>query len=366
MKITVKQNELSKALSIVQKVVSSRTTMPILSGILIEAENNKLNLTATDLELGIKTIIDCEIEEEGSIVVNARLLSDFVRKLPSKADISINTDKYNKMELKCIKSDFVILCNSADEYPDNTFYNEGENIKISGNSLKKFIKYTSFAAAQDNIKPIFTGCLIEIENNVCSFVAIDGYRLSIKKESINYDGKLEVIVPSKSLQEVYRILEEEDQDIEMVISNTHISFIFDETTIISNLLEGDFIKYRDIIKEGYVTKVNINTLSLKDSIERVSLLAKEDKNNLIIMTIENNNIMIESTSEYGNAEENIEVEITGENIKIGFNSKYILDLLRIVEEKELTMFFQGNLNPCIIKIREKEDFTYLVLPVRIS
>jgi len=366
MKFRVKQNELSKAMNNVQKIVTSRTTMPILTGILIESENNQLHLTATDLEIGIKTTIDCETEEPGAIVVNAKLLGDFVRKLPSKSEILISTDHHNKMELKCMKSDFVILCNSAEEYPDNTFYNEGESIKINSYNLKKLIRYTSFAAAQDNIKPIFTGCLFEIENNLCSLIAIDGYRLAIKKERIEYNTNLNAIVPSKSLQEVYRILEEEHQDIEIVISKTHISFIFDKTIIISNLLEGEFIKYRDIIKEGFITKVKINTFLLRESIERVSLLSKEDKNNLIIMSVEDNNIKIESTSEYGNAEENIEVEVSGENLKIGFNSKYILDLLRIVEEEELVLNFQGSLNPCIIKLEDKEDYIYLVLPVRIS
>lgn len=366
MKCNVMQNDLSKAIGIVQKAVSLRTTMPILTGILFEVEKDCLSITATDLDLGIKTSIECQVIEEGSIVVNSRLISDFVRKLPSKATIELSTDKFNKMEIKCMKSEFVILCNSADEYPDSTFYNEGESIKINALSLKKLIKYTTFAAAQDNMKPVLTGCLMEINNNMCTFAAIDGYRLSVRKEFIYYQGNLNVIIPSKSLHEVFRIIENEEKDIEIVISNSHISFIIDETIIISNLLEGEFIKYKDIIKEGYKSKIKIKTSFFRESIERVSLLAREDKNNLIILSVDNNNLKIESTSEYGNAEENIEVEKEGENIKIGFNSKYILDLLRIVEDEELLINFQGSLNPCIIKIPEKEDFIYLVLPVRIS
>jgi DNA polymerase-3 subunit beta len=366
MKCVINQNDLSKAIGIVQKVVSIRTTMPILTGILIEAENNTLSLTATDLDLGIKTSIECEVLEEGSIVVNARLISDFIRKLPSKSRVEITTDNFNKMRIKCLKSDFSILCNSADEYPDNTFYNEGESITIDSSALKKLIKNTTFAAAQDNIKPIFTGCLMEVANNECTFVAIDGYRLAVKKEAINYQGNLNIIIPSKSLHEVFRIIEDEDQLIEMVVSNSHISFAFNHTIVISNLLEGEFIKYKEIIKEGYKTKIDINTSMFKDSVERVSLLAREDKNNLVIFTVSDNNLRIESTSEYGNAEENIEVEMEGEDIKIGFNSKYIMDLLRIAENDQLTLVFQGSLNPCIITVTGNDDFIYLVLPVRIS
>jgi DNA polymerase-3 subunit beta len=366
MKCNLNQSDLSKAIGIVQKAVSVRTTTPILTGILFEVENNKLSLTATDLDLGIKTTIDCQAIEEGAIVVNARLISDFVRKLPSKSNIEITTDEHNKMDIKCMKSEFVILCNSAEEYPANTFNNEGTTINMKSQVLKKLIKYTTFAAAQDNMKPVLTGCLMELEKNICTFAAIDGYRLSVKKEDVNFEGECSIIIPSKSLLEVSRIIEDEDQDVEMLISETHVSFVFDNTVIISNLLEGEFIKYKDIIKEGYQTKIDIKTIDLRNSIERVSLLAREDKNNLIIVTIEDNNLMIESTSEYGNAEENIEVKIEGDDIKIGFNSKYILDLLRVVEDEELSVVFQGSLNPCIFKIPDNDEFIYLVLPVRIS
>jgi len=366
MKLSISQNILAKGISIVSKAVSTRTTMPILSGLLIEARDNKIYLTATDLNLGIKTSLDCNIEKEGSIVVNSRLLSDFIRKLPSNSTINIKTDENNKMDIKCEKSDFVILCNSADEYPDNTFVQEGEPISIDSNKLKKLIKYTSFAAAQDNMKPVLTGCLMELEDNKCIFAAIDGYRLAVKEEEIKYQGENKAIIPSKSLLEVYRIIEDLDEEIEIVLSESHISFFVEDTVIISNLLEGEFIKYKDIIKEGYVSKIKINTGKFKNSIERVSLLAKEDKNNLIIFKINNDNLTIESTSEYGNAEEVIDINLEGEELKIGFNSKYILDLLKIVESEEIYLEFQGNLNPCIVRLVGKNHFMYLVLPVRIG
>jgi len=341
MKLSINQKDLSKGISIVSKAVSTRTTMPILSGLLLEARDNKLYLTATDLDLGIKTSLDCKIEEEGSIVVNSRLLSDFIRKLPSNSNVNISTDENNKMDIRCEKSDFVILCNSADEYPNNTFVKEGESISIDSKKLKKLIKYTSFAAAQDNMKPVLTGCLMELEDNKCVFAAIDGYRLAVKEEEINYQGENKAIIPSKS-------------------------FLVEDTVIMSNLLEGEFIKYKDIIKEGYVSKIKIDTGKFRNSIERVSLLAKEDKNNLIIFKLNSNNLTIESTSEYGNAEEIIDIDLEGEELKIGFNSKYILDLLKVVENEELYLEFQGNLNPCIVRLVGANHFMYLVLPVRIG
>ena len=366
MKIKINQNELYKAINIVQKAVSSRTTLPILSGILIEASNNKLILTATDLDLGIKTYSDCEVIEEGSIVVHARLLGDFVRKLPSNSNVNIEITNNNSIEIKCLNSEFNILGNSSSEYPDNTFDNEGKSFDIKSESLKNLIKYTHFAAAQDNIKPIFTGCLIEIKNNICSFVALDGFRMAIKKEAIDYNGELSVVVPSKTLLEILRILEENKGNTTITLSDSHISFKIENTTIISNLLEGKFIDYEGILKDNYATVAKVDNFTFKNSIERASLLAREDKNNLIILDINNENMQINSASEYGNAEENIPVEKQGEDIKIGFNSKYVLDVLKVIDNQYITMNLIGKNNPCFIKENDNENYIYMILPVRIS
>jgi len=366
MKIKINQNELYKAINIVQKAVSSRTTLPILSGILIEASNNKLILTATDLDLGIKTYSDCEVIEEGSIVVHARLLGDFVRKLPNNTNVNIEITNNNSIEIKCLNSEFNILGNSSSEYPDNTFDNEGRSFDIKSESLKNLIKYTYFAAAQDNIKPIFTGCLIEIKNNICSFVALDGFRMAIKKEKIDYSGEISVVVPSKTLLEILRILEENKGNTTITLSDSHISFKIENTTIISNLLEGKFIDYEGILKDNYATVAKVDTFTFKNSIERASLLAREDKNNLIILDINNEKMQINSASEYGNAEENIPVEKQGEDIKIGFNSKYVLDVLKVIDNQFITMNLIGKNNPCFIKEQDNENYIYMILPVRIS
>ena len=366
MKIRINQNELNKSINIVQKAVSSRTPLPILSGILIEAKNNMLIMTATDLDLGIKTYSPCEIEEEGSLVVQARLIGDFVRKLPSNCYVNIETMENNNIEIKCLNSEINILGNSAAEYPDNTFDNEGNSFSIKSDSLKNLIKYTYFAAAQENIKPIFTGCLIEIKNNLCTFVALDGYRMAVKKEKIEFNGEISVVVPSKTLLEILRIIEENKGNTEIVVSESHISFKVDNTIIISNLLDGKFIDYEGIIKDNYVTVVTASTTEIRESVERASLLAKDDKNNLIILDIKENNMQINSASEYGNVEENVTVDKKGEDIKIGFNSKYLLDFLKVIEEENITFNLIGKNNPCFINEDSKQDYIYMVLPVRIS
>ncbi len=366
MKLKINQNELNKSINIVQKAVSARTPLPILSGILIEAKDNMLILTATDLDLGIKTYSPCEVEEEGAIVVQSKLIGDFVRKLPSNSYVNIETMENNNIEIKCLNSEINMLGNSASEYPENTFDNDGDSLFIKGEALKNLIKYTYFAAAQENIKPIFTGCLMEIKNNLCTFVALDGYRMAVKKIPVEYGGSISVVVPSKALLEILRIIEENKEDIEITVSESHISFKIENTTIISNLLEGKFMDYEGIIKDNFVTVVKAEASDIRDSVERASLLAKDDKNNLIILDIRDKSMQINSASEYGNVEENLSVEKAGEDLKIGFNSKYLLDFLKVIDSEKISINLIGKNNPCFITEEENKDYIYMVLPVRIS
>ncbi|HBD64595.1 MAG TPA: DNA polymerase III subunit beta [Clostridiales bacterium] len=366
MKLKINQNELNKSINIVQKAVSARTPLPILSGILIEAKDNMLILTATDLDLGIKTYSPCDVEEEGAIVVQSKLIGDFVRKLPSNSYVNIETMENNNIEIKCLNSEINMLGNSASEYPENTFDNDGDSLFIKGEALKNLIKYTYFAAAQENIKPIFTGCLMEIKNNLCTFVALDGYRMAVKKIPVEYGGSISVVVPSKALLEILRIIEENKEDIEITVSDSHISFKIENTTIISNLLEGKFMDYEGIIKDNFVTVVKAEASDIRDSVERASLLAKDDKNNLIILDIKDKSMQINSASEYGNVEENLSVEKTGEDLKIGFNSKYLLDFLKVIDSEKISINLIGKNNPCFITEEENKDYIYMVLPVRIS
>lgn len=366
MKIKINQNELNKGINIVQKAVSLRTPLPILSGILLEAKDDMLVLTATDLDLGIKTSYPCEIEEEGSIVVQSKLIGDFIRKLPSNANVFINTLDNNSIEIKCLNSEINILGNSADEYPDNTFENDGSIFKMKSESLKDLIRYTYFAAAQENLKPIFTGCLIEIKNNICIFVALDGYRMAVKKEPIEFGGEVSVVVPSKTLIEILKIIEEDKEEVEITVSESHISFKLENTIIISNLLDGKFMDYEGIIKENFVSVVKADSSYIRDSVERASLLARDDKNNLIVLDIKDESMQINSSSEYGNVEEKVPVEKEGEDLKIGFNSKYLLDFLRVEGNEKIEFKFVGKNNPCFISEEGKQDYIYMVLPVRIS
>lgn len=366
MKILINQKDLIKSINIVQKAVTNRSSLPILSGILMQAYNNKLLLTATDLELGIKTHIDCDVIEEGEIVINSKLIGDIIRKFPNNANINIKTTDKNTLEIKCLNSDINILTNSAKEFPTNTFANDGIKFTIKSDTLKRLTKYTSFAVSQDNTKPIFTGCLLEIKNNECTFVGLDIFRMSVKTEILNNNDNISVVIPSKVLNEISRIIEDDTCNIDIIISESHISFIMENTTIISNLLDGKFLDYKSLLKNEFISSFKINVSDLKNSIERVSLLSREDKNNLMIIDIIDDDLKINSTSEFGNAEEHISItDKKGDDLKIGFNSKYIMDVLKVVETEEIYMKFMGNINPCFIYEEDNDNFKYMVLPVRI-
>lgn len=364
MKIKINQKDLSKHISIAQKGISGRTTLQILDGILLETINGKLKLTGTDLEISIETYIDCEIEEEGSIVINSRLFGDMIKKLPD-APIYIHVEN-NNVNIKCENSEFNILGNSPKEYPDLPIILEQDNFEIQKDLFKNAIRQTVFATIQDETRPSLSGVLLEIMDNNISFVALDGYRLALRKLPIQSDKNVKIIIPGRALNEVNKILDESEEMLKIAMAPSHVIFNIGETVIYSRLLEGQFFNYREIIRTEHKTSVTIDKKEFQHSLERASLLAKEEKANLVKLIIEDGEIKIKSNSEIGNVNEKILTNINGDNINIAFNSRYILEGIKIIDAEEIQLNFMGSLNPCIIKPLEDENYTYLVLPVRLA
>lgn len=364
MKLKINQRDLTKHINIAQKGISSRTTLQILDGILLEAKNDKLKLTGTDLEISIETYLDCEIEKEGSIVVNSRLFGDIIKKLPDGL-IDINVDN-NNINIKCENSEFNILGNSAKEYPDLPVVLEHTSFQLPKDLFKNAIRQTVFATTQDETRPSLTGVLLEIADETISFVALDGYRLALKKLPIKSDMEIKIIIPGRALNELNKILEENEDNIRIVAAPGHVIFNIGSTIVYSRLLEGQFFNYREIIRNDHKTSAIVNKKLFQDSLERASLLAKEEKANLVKLNIADGQILIKSNSEIGNVNEKIMTQISGENINIAFNSRYILEGIKIIDAEEIQLNFMGSLNPCIIKPLQDENYTYLVLPVRLA
>lgn len=364
MKIIIDQRELAKHINIAQKGISSRSTLQILDGILLETMDNKLKLTSTDLEISIETFLPCDVIEEGSIVVNSRIFGDIIKKLPND-NIHLEV-KDNNVNIKCINSEFNILGNEGVDYPNLPVVIEKESFKLSKDLFKNAIRQVVFATSSDETRASLTGVLMEIENDNINFVALDGYRLALKSLKATTNMEDRIIVPAKTLNELNKIIEDREEDISITISSGQVIFDLDDTKVYSKLLEGQFFNYKDIMRQDHKTSSIVKRSDFRNALERASLLANQEKANLVKLSIDNGNITIKSNSEIGDVHESIGCDQEGEDLNIAFNSRYILEGIKTIQSEEIILNFMGSLNPCIINGVEDNTYTYLVLPVRLA
>lgn len=366
MKIICSKNNLLNGFLTVQKAVSSRTPLPILEGILIEAEDNQIKLIATDLEIGIESYIEGDIVEEGSVVLSAKIIVELIRKLPD-APVEMKSDENNKTWITCASSEFVIQGQSGLDFPELPEVDNDYVIEVPQDLLKNMIRQTIFSVAVEETRPILTGALMEIEDNQVRLVALDGYRLALRKGKTAGSDHYSIseVVPGRILNEISKILGDVEEMVQISKMGNHILFQIGQTSITSRLLEGEFINYKQIIPEEYKTRVKVSTHALLDSCERAALLARQGKNNLIKMEIFQDQLVISSNAEIGQVHEEVPIDNQGEELKIAFNSKYFIDALRIVEDDEIFLEFTTSVSPCVMKPLEDEYFTYLILPVRL-
>jgi DNA polymerase III subunit beta len=358
-----KQNIL-EGISIVQKAITGKSTMPILEGIYINTNKSTLTLIGSDMDVSIQTSVDATIIEEGNIVIDAKIFGEIIRKLPNST-IKIETIENQLIKITCEKSVFDVVYMNTNEFPELPEINENLTISVNQNILKNMIKGTSFAIAQDETRPILQGILFEVKNKNLNLVALDGYRLAIRNEFLDTDINMEVVIPGKTLNEVSKILEDVDDVVDITFTNNHILFNLEKTKIISRLLEGKFINYNSLLPQEHKLLVNINRQELQNAIERASLMAKDGNTNLIKLDLQQDNLIITSNSQLGKVREEISIKLQGENIQIAFNSKYLLDVLKNVESDDVIMKMTSGISPCVIEEKNNENAKYLVLPVRL-
>ena len=371
MKFNCDQQVLSKALNTVSKAITQRTTIPVLKGILMTATpDNKLKLTASNLDLSIEKTIDVFVEEEGSIVVSdSKFFIDLIRKLPNQ-QIGIEVNENNNILLKTLTTEVKCVSQSADEFPNT---GELENIKaqlsFNKNLLKDMIRKTQFCASIDETKGIIVGILMELEEDSLNMAALDGFRMAVTREKMINERNEKIIISAKIMNEISKILteasDETDENVDLVLGEKKAALLLSGTKVIMRLLEGEFINYKDILPKDSSTVVKVNKSNLIESIERASLLAKEGRNNLIRVSINENLMNISSASEEGSVKEDIIMEKTGGDLEIGFNSKYIMDALKAIDDEEIKIELNSAVKPCLIKPLEGNSYEYLVLPVRI-
>ena len=366
MKLICSKSNLLHGVNIVSKAVPTRTTMAILECILIDASANEIKLTANDMELGIETKIEGEIAERGVIALDAKIFSEIVRKLPD-SDVTIETDASFKTTITCEKAKFNIVGKSGDDFSYIPYIERNEPIVMSQFTLKEVIRQTIFSIADNDNNKLMTGELFEIEENDLKVVSLDGHRISIRNIELknNYSHK-KVVVPGKTLQEVSKILPGSAEDeVSIFLTNNHIVFEFENTTVVSRLIEGEYFKIEQMLSSDYETKVKINKRELLDCIDRATLLVKEGDKKPIIMNITDGTMELKINSFIGSMNEDIDIAKEGKDILIGFNPKFFIDALRVIDEEEVTLYMVNPKAPCFIK-DDEGTFIYLILPVNFN
>lgn len=366
MKLICSKSNLLHGVNIVSKAVPTRTTMAILECILIDASANEIKLTANDMELGIETKIEGEIAERGVIALDAKIFSEIVRKLPD-SDVTIETDASFKTTITCEKAKFNIVGKSGDDFSYIPYIERNEPIVMSQFTLKEVIRQTIFSIADNDNNKLMTGELFEIEENDLKVVSLDGHRISIRNIELknNYSHK-KVVVPGKTLQEVSKILPGSAEDeVSIFLTDNHIVFEFENTTVVSRLIEGEYFKIEQMLSSDYETKVKINKRELLDCIDRATLLVKEGDKKPIIMNITDGTMELKINSFIGSMNEDIDIAKEGKDILIGFNPKFFIDALRVIDEEEVTLYMVNPKAPCFIK-NDEGTFIYLILPVNFN
>ena len=366
MKIICTKSNLAKGVSIVSKAVPSKTTMPILECILIDASTDVVKLTANDMELGIETSIDGEIIDRGIIAINARIFSEIVRKLPD-SEVVIETLGESQAIITCEKAKFNIAAQSGEDFAYLPAVEKDDFITVSEYTLKEVIRQTIFSIADSDTNKMMTGELFEIDDNILKVVSLDGHRISIRKIELkdSYSPK-KVIVPGKTLQEISKIVGgEAESDVDISFTRNHIVFEFDRTVVVSRLIEGEYFKIDQMLSSDYETKVRINKRELLDCIDRATLLIKEGDKKPIIIDIRDESMELKIKSQAGSMDEVILCTKEGRDLLIGFNPKFLIDALRVIDDEEVDLYFMNAKAPCFIK-DETQSYIYLILPVNFN
>lgn len=364
MKIICSKSKLIQAVNIVSKAVPAKSTMAILECILIDASEGEIKLTANDMELGIETIVEGDIINKGVVAVDAKIFSEIIRKLPDN-DVIIETDENYQTTITCEQAKFTIVSRSGEEFSYLPDLERKNPLVISQFTLKEVIRQTIFSIAQtDNIK-ILTGELFDISGDTFKVVSLDKHRISIRKITLkeSYENT-KVIVPGKTLNDLSKILPgDAEEDVNLFFTPNHIIFEFGKTTVVSRLIEGEYYNVDKMLSRDYETKVHMNKRELLDSIDRSTLLIRDGDKKPIVMEATDEGMELRMNSSLGSMKEEIAIEKEGKDIVIGFDPKFIMDALRVIEDENVTIYFLNPNAPCFIK-NDDESYIYLILPVK--
>ncbi len=366
MKIICSKTDLSKSINISLKAVPNKTTMPILECILVDASANQIKFVSNDMELGIETIVEGTIEERGIIALDAKIFSEIIRKLPD-SQVTIQTDDSQNVTITCEKAKFNIPGKPGEDFTYLPVIEKDESLTISQFTLKEMIRQTIFSIAVNENNKMMTGELFEIKNGILKIVSLDGHRISIRNVQLKkqYQDK-KVIVPGKTLSEISKILSGEvDDQVSIFFGQNHILFEFDKTMVVSRLIEGEYFKIDQMLSSDHETMVSINRKEFLDCIDRASLFIRESDKRPIIIQITEGSMELKINSALGSMDEQIDIEKEGKDILIGFNPKFLMDALKVIDDEVIHIYLVNPKAPCFIRDEERQ-YTYLILPVNFN
>lgn len=365
MKLTCDKYMLQTAVNTCLRAAALKSPIPTLEGLLLEA-GESLRISGYDLKKGIYTTIDADIAEAGSVVLNAKLFSEMVRKLP-EGIVCITTDKQDMTTVKCGKSEFSFMGMSSEDYPELPSVEGLKTFSIPQGTIKSMINQSIFAISDNDSRPVYTGSMFEIENNILTLISVDGYRLALRKESIeNGEEHTEFIVPGAALSDVERVCTDCDDMINISVDVNHISFTVGNTVIVTRRLEGEFLNYRKAVPENFRYKIKIDRSELLRVVDRVSLIVDEKARNPVKLTFGDGVIDCSCNTLKGKAEDICLSEGNGEEFQIGFNDRYLLDALKAAPSDSLYICLNTNSSPCVLlPADENEKFKYMILPIRL-
>ena len=370
MKFVCYKDKIIKALNSVVRGVATKTTMPILEGILIQTNDNELKLTTYDLELGIEYVMECEVEEQGSIVVNATMFTEIIRKLPD-SEINISVNENNLLTIECEGALYKLATMNPDEFPELPKIEIENSISLEQSALKNIIRKTIFAVSTEENRPIFTGCLFEIKDNKLNVVAIDGFRLALRTLNIPTQvNDFKAVIPAKTLNEVNKILTDSFENVIIGVSKNQAVFEMENCKVVTRILDGEFLNYETVIPQNWQTRIKVEKSNLQNSFERISLISsstiEKEKKYPVKVSVDIGKLTILCTNQTGDAKEEVYISTEGKNLEAGFNPKYFLDSLKAIDEEEIYIEFGTNVSPCLIKSVENNDYVYMILPIRLK
>ena len=368
MKLTFQKTALLNGINIVLKAVPSKTTMPILECILIDASTDEIKLTANDMELGIETKVEGDILEKGKIALDAKLFSEIARKLSdSDSLVTIESDEKFNTVITCENSVFKIQGKDGEEFSYLPYIERNKNITLSQFSLKEVIRQTLFSISVNDSNKMMTGELFQVTDNELKVVSLDGHRMSIRKVELkDHYENIKVIVPGKTLGEISKILNgDNEKDVRIYFSKNHILFEFDDTVVVSRLIEGEYFRIDQMLSSDYETKVTVNKKEFLDCIDRAIILIRENDKKPIIISITDHSMELKMNSSFGSMNAEVMIHKNGKDIMIGFNPKFLMDALRIIDDEEIDLYMMNPKSPCFIKDAD-ENYIYLILPVNFN